>query len=559
MRRTRREARRTSPDSRRRLLFLLAAVGAFFCAPLLGQDDDLPSIRDRLASAERLLALRDDLREWERDGLNARIDMLGPELLRDLNKVVAQRVEAGAVVSPDDGLVPLLDEAAAFALRREGALELRAAEERQTFAKFEQSAAADIARAFMEDLLLMRQQYLGGLAEQVRIRRSAGLEPAAIEERVQSRVSLLVERLTGQIRLDAMSLVELRARLIDKPLDEDLRSAVALVQAKQSSSLAAMEALIDIASDLDIDIAVQRSLLLRERGRVGVEILRKDVFSQLWDDHLESVRDTLVRKGPDVVLRLMLFAVVVFAAWAVARVVRAALRLVVSQRRFRLGRLLGDLLVSVSGGVVFIAGLILAFSLAGVSLGPLLAGIGVLGIIVGLAVQDSLSNFAAGILILTYRPYDVDDHVRVSDTEGLVKNMSLLATMISTFDNRKIVVPNGRIWGNTIVNYTANHVRRIDLRIGVAYNTDLEKLAEILVDLLKSHDSVLPSPEPTVHVAELEDSAIAMMVKPWVRTENYWPTYWDLQARIKSRLQREGIEIPFPQRVVTLVPREEET
>lgn len=146
----------------------------------------------------------------------------------------------------------------------------------------------------------------------------------------------------------------------------------------------------------------------------------------------------------------------------------------------------------------------------------------------------------------------MDDHIKVSQAEGLVKKMNLLATTIVTWDNQTLTVPNARIWGDTIVNFTARHVRRVDLKVNCAYREDPDRVIDILLSLLKDHEDVLDSPAPLVHMAGMEDSAIAIMVKAWVRTEHYWEVYWDLMRLIKKRFDREGIEIPFPQRVVTL-------
>ena len=188
----------------------------------------------------------------------------------------------------------------------------------------------------------------------------------------------------------------------------------------------------------------------------------------------------------------------------------------------------------------------------GVSIGPIIAGLGVLGIIVGLAIQDTLKDFAAGAMILVHRPYDIDDRIKCKGADGIVKKMNFFATTILTFDNQKLIVPNGQIWGDTIVNYTANKARRVDVTVSVAYDTDLDKVHSVLMQVLTQHDSVLEKPEPEVHMTSMADSAIVFVLKPWVKIEEYWPTLWDLNVKVKKQLDQEGIEIPFPQRVITL-------
>ena len=141
----------------------------------------------------------------------------------------------------------------------------------------------------------------------------------------------------------------------------------------------------------------------------------------------------------------------------------------------------------------------------------------------------------------------------VCGAEGLVKRMNLVATTIATFDNQSVIVPNRKIWGDTIINFTANHLRRVDLKVCFSYDEDPDRVQEILMDVVSQHELVLETPEPVVHMGNMEESSLTMMVKPWVRTEDYWTVYWDLTRIIKRRFDAEGIEIPFPQRVVRVV------
>nr|WP_277602436.1 mechanosensitive ion channel family protein [Parahaliea mediterranea] len=195
-------------------------------------------------------------------------------------------------------------------------------------------------------------------------------------------------------------------------------------------------------------------------------------------------------------------------------------------------------------------GFLMALSQMGISLGPMLAGLGVAGFIVGFALQDTLSNFASGAMILIYRPYDVDDYVEVAGVAGLVKKMTLVSTTIATFDNQILVVPNNKIWGDVIKNVTQQRVRRVDLMFGISYSDDIPRTEAVLQDVVTSHEKVLRSPEPAIKVHSLGDSSVNIAVRPWVRTEDYWDVYWDLTRAVKMRFDEEGITIPFPQRDV---------
>lgn len=515
---------------------------------------ELAEVRAQLARVEQLIAAVDSVREWDRDGLNTRIDQLGIKMLTQLNEIAPALLAAPDLDAGERArVVKLLELGAALVLQREQILEQRAAAERELLAKFEQSAQADIARAFIEDLSSMRKDYLAAFIQQAFIRRAAGLEFEPMLREARDRLSLIMERLMGQIRLDAMSLDELRSRLTEEPTDEDLQHALELVEIKQTRNLHSLERTIEIGEGLGIATAEQRGLLIRERGQVGLEILQRDVFSKLWEEQFDQLRKSLARSGPDTLFRLLLFVVVVIVAWGVARFIRIPVRAMINRERFHLSILLRETLISFSSISVFLIGLVVALATIGVSLGPLLAGLGVISILVGLAVQDSLGNLAAGAMILAYRPYDVDDHIEVAGAEGVVKRMNLLATTVTTFDNQTLVVPNRLIWGDKIVNFTATHVRRVDVRVNVSYTEDPDRVKAVLMELLRQHEHVLEKPEPQVHMVAMEDSSVAMVAKPWVRTENYWSTLWDLHSIIKKRFDAEGIEIPFPQRVVTLL------
>jgi len=186
----------------------------------------------------------------------------------------------------------------------------------------------------------------------------------------------------------------------------------------------------------------------------------------------------------------------------------------------------------------------------GISLAPMLAGLGVAGFIVGFALQDSLGNFAAGAMILIYRPFDVDDLVEVPGASGLVKKMNLVSTTITTLDNQTLVVPNSKIWGDVIKNVTAQKVRRVDLEIGIGYGDDIEHAERVLVEIVNGHEKILAKPEPKIKLHTLADSSVNFIVRPWTKTDDYWDVYWDILREVKLRFDREGISIPFPQRDV---------
>lgn len=198
-----------------------------------------------------------------------------------------------------------------------------------------------------------------------------------------------------------------------------------------------------------------------------------------------------------------------------------------------------------AGLLVFV--IIAAISHLGFNTTSLVAILGAAGLAIGLSLQGSLSNFASGVLIVTFKPFRSGDFVEAGGVAGVVKEIQIFSTMLTTPDNKRVIVPNSAITGGPITNYSAMKTRRVDLVIGVGYNADLKITKTLLSDLVNNHPLVLKSPEPVVAVSELADSSVNFVVRPWVKTADYWAAYFELLEQIKIALDDAGIEIPFPQ------------
>jgi len=212
--------------------------------------------------------------------------------------------------------------------------------------------------------------------------------------------------------------------------------------------------------------------------------------------------------------------------------------------------LLRKFLVMSARRLVLIIGLFVGLSALEINIGPVLAIVGAAGFVIAFALQNSLSNFASGILMLIYRPFDIGDVVNVAGTIGKVESMNLLSTQLRTPDNQQVIVPNNSVWGDVIVNITGITQRRIDLVFGIGYNDDIDKAQTILEGIVSGHELVLKDPEPIVKLHELADSSVNFICRPWVKPEDYWNVYWDITREVKRRFDAEGVSIPFPQRDV---------
>ncbi|MCK5945268.1 MAG: mechanosensitive ion channel, partial [Planctomycetes bacterium] len=168
------------------------------------------------------------------------------------------------------------------------------------------------------------------------------------------------------------------------------------------------------------------------------------------------------------------------------------------------------------------------------------------------ALQGTLSNFAAGLMILMYRPYDIGHLITAAGMTGTVKAMTLVSTTLRLGDNQRVVIPNGKIWGDVITNVSGQTTRRVDMKFGCGYDDDLQKVQAVLEEIINNHPKVLKDPEPVIKVHELGDSSVNFVVRPWANSADYWEIYWDVTRKVKERFDEEGLSIPFPQRDVHL-------
>jgi small conductance mechanosensitive channel len=197
--------------------------------------------------------------------------------------------------------------------------------------------------------------------------------------------------------------------------------------------------------------------------------------------------------------------------------------------------------------------IIAVLSLFGIQTTSLVAVLATAGLAIGLALQGTLSNFAAGVMLLVFRPFKIGDYVEVGGSAGSVAEVGLFSSVLNTPDNVRITVPNSAIFGQTIKNYSANENRRIDLVVGVSYGDDLGQAMKILNDVIAKDSRVLAEPAATVAVAELGDSSVNFVVRPWVKGTDYWPTRFALVRDIKEQLEAGGCSIPFPQRDIHVI------
>lgn len=277
---------------------------------------------------------------------------------------------------------------------------------------------------------------------------------------------------------------------------------------------------------------------------IGVEVPIVESFNQV-NTWLTNNSDLLIQYGVNVISAIL----ILFIGNLVVKGVAGSVANVLKKKE--MDKAVVDFIHGLVRYTLFIIVLIAALSRIGVQTASVVAVIGAAGLAVGLALQGSLSNFAAGVLIVAFRPFKSGDYVEIGGV-GSVDSIQIFQTVLKSPDNKMVVVPNSAVIGGAITNYSRHETRRVDMVIGVSYKSDLQKTKRVLRETLEKDPRILKDPDMTIGVLTLADSSINFVVRPWCKTSDYWAVYFDSMQAIKEALDANGIEIPFPQMDVHL-------
>ena len=277
-------------------------------------------------------------------------------------------------------------------------------------------------------------------------------------------------------------------------------------------------------------------------------ITMEERSSATAEEFTDSILNWLISPegGLQVGFRIAVVLGALFALLIIARIVRSWARRLFA-RVTTLSRLLQSFLVMVVYWLTIAFGLMIVLAALGVNITPLFALVGGASFIIAFAMQETLSNLAAGLMIMINRPFDEGDFVQVAGLGGTVRHVSIVSTTIATPDNQVIVIPNSKVWGDVITNVTASDTRRVDLVFGIGYSDSIEQAQKVLEEVVGKHSLILKEPAPVIRVSELADSSVNFIVRPWTKTSDYWSVYWDLQRAVKEAFDANDISIPFPQ------------
>ena len=245
----------------------------------------------------------------------------------------------------------------------------------------------------------------------------------------------------------------------------------------------------------------------------------------------------------------IIFAALIYliGVWIASLIVKFAER-VMEMRE--LDEALRGFLSGILSTLLKFAVILIALEQLGIDTTSLIALLGAAGLAVGLALKDSLSNFAAGVMLIMFKPFGIGDYIEAGGTAGIVEKITVFSTVCRSGDNKEIVVPNGQIYSGTIINYSAKPTRRIDLVVGIGYDDDIKKARDLIAKIIEKDERILKDPEPVIAVNELGDSSVNLVVRPWVNSGDYWDVKWHLLETIKTTFDEYGVSIPYPQQDV---------
>ena len=249
---------------------------------------------------------------------------------------------------------------------------------------------------------------------------------------------------------------------------------------------------------------------------------------------------------------LLLTVLVILVAWIIGKIISRVINKSIGKIP-KIDEAVGKILSSVARTFIWIFAFLIILDLFGVNTASILTVLGAAGLAIGLAMKDSLSNIAAGLMLLILRPYQIGDYVDCGSVSGTIKEMGLFTTTLQTFDGIFVSVPNNSISGGPVKNYSRNPLRRADIVVRIAYGDSLPKAIEVLTVFLKQNELIIQDPAPEVLVSELSDFSVNLNLRFWTKSESYWDAYWNVKEKVKEEIESAGLNIPVPQRVVTVV------
>jgi small conductance mechanosensitive channel len=485
------------------------------------------------------------------------IDDVEPDLVDLLKKLDPQNERTGAVTAGFRGFITdkydIYEQAIRWWMREiEQLRKQRSVADLVTTGEIETRISA--ARGRLDDLW-------DELAEVIVTAADHGIDTDSTYERFDRFLQDRAENLLGRLQVAANTRNEIRkqvrqAERARAPEDEisPLRTRLQYTEARVAGVAASLSSAADLLAKRGFETTLYRQAVIKSTGEISERVLDPKVVLALARDLLRTIGEWFSDNGPTILVKLLIIVTTVILSRMFFRLAWWLMRAVGLIRLTRLMVQLGNSLIS---PIATIVGLFLGLWLVGADPTTLLTGAGVAGVIIGFALQDSLANLAAGFFILATRPFDIDDVISTGGVVGTVKAMWIANTTVVTFDGRRLLIPNRKIWADVIENRSVEPNRRVDVTVRVGFEADIDGAIAILQDLVAKEERLLENPAPSIFVAEWAESWVEIALRPWARNENWWDMLTDLPRQVALRFAAEGIDIPYPRLAMATWPEPE--
>jgi len=357
-----------------------------------------------------------------------------------------------------------------------------------------------------------------------------------------------------QIMLDATKFLDNRLANASEEQRKLITQQLYELELRKTATASNLENMVGLMNEQGLETTEFGKVLVVATGEILNENVNTEAVVGSFESFANKTMTWLDDNLPVITFRVIVFILTLLVFKILAGIVSRFVDRLTMTSDSHSSQLLKNFCRSIASKTVMLIGLVIALSQLGIEIGPLLAGMGVMGFVVGFALQDTLSNFASGMMILVYRPYDIGDFVDVANISGQVKEMNLVSTTILTIDHQRMVIPNNKIWGDIITNVTAERLRRIDMVFAIGYTDSITKAEAVLHEIISHHQLILDDPVPLIKVHKLSVSSVDFIVRPWVNSKDYWDVYWDITRQVKEEFDRAGISIPFPQQDIHVYP-----
>jgi small conductance mechanosensitive channel len=401
-------------------------------------------------------------------------------------------------------------------------------------------------------------QLLKALLENTERMKLVGLDAAKELDYLEKELQDLAINTSTRLKINTDKINNLK-RGIEKAGEKqslDLVGELNAFEERKAGLVASLRSTIKLMKQLELETSEYSLQLIQSVGQIDETLLDKKVVVGLLEQWVEDAKDWLVENGPNFLVDVFTVILILFVFKLLAMLSESLTRKAISSSKTKISELLRVFFENMVSKLVMLIGVLVALAHIGVQIGPLLAGLGIVGFIVGFALQDTLSNFASGIMILIYKPFDTGDIIEAAGQKGTVSNMTLVSTTVLTFDNQILIIPNNKIWGDIIKNVTSQDNRRVDFEFYVNKNADIDQVEGILNKIIQQHELILADPEPVVKLHNIEKHALEFIARPWVKTADYWQVYWDITRAVKQRFDEEAIPQPIPKQDLQIIKTE---